>query len=255
MPCRIDGVSLGGPDSSTVFLNVAPNWRLLAVSASIGTVITLIFGLLPALRASAIAPGVVSTSGRVSESHGRLASALIVAQVSLSLVLVIGAGLFTRSLSNLRALDRGFIPGNVLLASFDPSRAMMSSPDLQALNRSVLDAVKELPGVAAASAAIVTPLQGGGMSQSMNVNGVSTGLEEVYFNIIAPRYFEVLGTPIVAGRDFTDADDVNAPGAAIVNAAFVRKYLADVDPLGRAPDDAGAVAGSRHRRRRQGRRL
>ena len=87
----------------------------------------------------------MSTSGRVAESHGRLASALIVAQVSLSLVLVIGAGLFTRSLSNLRALDRGFIPGNVLLASFDPSRAQLSSPELQAFNRSVLAAVEELP--------------------------------------------------------------------------------------------------------------
>jgi len=70
------------------------------------------------------------------------------------------------------------------------------------------------------------------MSQSINVNGVSTGVEEVYFNIVAPRYFEVLGTPFVAGRDFSDADDVNAPGAAIVNAAFVRKYLADRLPLG-----------------------
>ena len=66
----------------------------------------------------------------------------------------------------------------------------------------------------------------------MNVNGVSTGLEEVHFNIIAPRYFEVLGTPFVAGRDFSDADDANAPGAAIVNEAFVRKYLADQHPLG-----------------------
>jgi len=223
---------VGGPDASTVSLDVAPNWRLMVVSAAIGTMTTLLFGLLPALRASSIAPGVTSTSGRATESHGRLASALIVAQVSLSLVLVIGAGLFMRSLSNLRALDRGFIPGNVLLASFDPSRAQLPSPELQALNRSVLSAVEELPGVASVSAAIVTPLQGGGMSQSMSVNGVSTGLEEVYFNIIAPRYFEVLGTPFVAGRDFSGADDGSAPGAAIVNEAFVRKYVADGHPLG-----------------------
>ena len=65
------------------------------------------------------------------------------------------------------------------------------------------------------------------------MNGVSTGLEEVYFNIIAPRYFEVLGTPFIAGRDFSNADDVNAPGAAIVNEAFVRKYIADHHPLGK----------------------
>src|SRR4026208_1489579 len=83
-------VSLGGPDASTVSLDVAPNWRLGFVSAAICTGITLPLGLLPAWRASAIAPGVASTSGRATESQGRLASTLIVAQVSLSLVLVIG---------------------------------------------------------------------------------------------------------------------------------------------------------------------
>jgi predicted permease len=229
---RLMAAGIGGPDSSAMFLDIAPNRRLVLVSAAIGAASTLFFGLVPALRASGIAPGVVSSGGRVAESQGRLASALIVAQVSLSLVLVIGAGLFTRSLSNLRAVDRGFIPDNVLLASFDPSRALMSSTDLQSLNRSLLAAARELPGVARASAAIVTPLQGGGMSQSMTVNGISTGLDEVHFNIIAPGYFDVLGTQLVVGRDFSDADNAGAPGAAIVNEAFVRKYVANRDPLG-----------------------
>jgi predicted permease len=116
------------------------------------------------------------------------------------------------------------------------------------LNRSVLAAVEELPGVASVSAAIVTPLEGGGMSQSVSVNGVSTGLEEVYFNIIAPRYFEVVGTPFIAGRDFSGADDGSAPGAAIVNEAFVRKYVADGHPLGQhltmsGPDRDLAIVG------------
>jgi predicted permease len=225
-------VSIGGPDSATAFVDVAPNWRLAAVSAAIAATITIVFGLLPAWRASAIAPGVISTSGRVTESRRRLASALIVAQVSLSLVLVIGAGLFTRSLSNLRGLDRGFVPGDVLLARTDPSRAILSPEDLRAFNRSLLAAASELPGVAKASAAIVTPLEGGGMSQAMHINGASTGLEEVHYNIIAPRYFEVLGTAFVAGRDFSAADDAAAPGAAIVNEAFVREYLEGQHPLG-----------------------
>ena len=219
------------PGAPTMSLDVAPSVRLLILSAALAASITLLFGLLPALRSSSIAPGAMSQ--RSTPSHGRLGSALIVAQVALSLVLVMGAGLFVRSLSNLRTLDRGFIPGNVLLASFDPSRAMMPSEQLQSLNRTLLAAVAELPGVSRASAAIVTPLQGGGMSQSMNVDGVSTGLEEVYYNIIAPHYFEVLGTRLLAGRDVSDADDSSAPGAAIVNAAFVRKYLADREPLGK----------------------
>jgi putative ABC transport system permease protein len=222
----------GGPDGSIVALDITPNSRLVSVSILAGTAMTMLFGLLPAWRTSSVAPGVTASSSRVAESHGRLASALIVAQVSLSLVLVIGAGLFTRSLSNLRAVDRGFVPGDVLLARSDPSRAIMSPENLRAFNRSLLAAAAQLPGVAKASAAIVTPLEGGGMSQSMTVNGVSTGLEEIYFNIIAPRYFEVLGTPFVAGRDFSEGDDAAAPGAAIVNEAFVRKYLEGQQPIG-----------------------
>jgi putative ABC transport system permease protein len=232
---------IGGPEGSIIDLNIAPNWRLVSVSILVGTAMTVLFGLLPAWRASSIAPGVTSTSSRVAESHGRLASALIVAQVSLSLVLVIGAGLFMRSLSNLRALDRGFTPGTVLLATVDPSRAGLSSPALQTFNQSLLAAVEQLPGVTAVSAGVVTPLEGGGMSQSMTVNGVSSGLEEVYFNIIAPRYFDVLGTPLIAGREFTASDDERAPAVGIVNAAFVRKYLTEGSPLGQHVKMSGAT--------------
>ena len=220
-----------GPDASEAALAVAPNARVFGVTALIAAATTLIFGIVPAWRASVTAPGVAANGGRVAESHGRLASALIVAQVSLSLILVIGAGLFTRTLHNLRTVDRGFIPGSVLLASFDPRRAGLSSPELQAFNQSVLRTVETLPGVGAASLAAITPLQGGGMSTPMTVNGVSTGLEEVYFNIIGPRFFEIVGTPLLAGRDLTDADDASAPAVALVNETFVRKHVIG-DPLG-----------------------
>ena len=172
-------------------LDVAPNWRLAAVCAFIVVATTIVFGLLPALRASKVAPGAVANSTRVAESHTRFGAALIVAQVSLSLLLVIGAGLFTRSLHNLRTVDRGFTPGNVLLANYNPSRLGLSSPQLVSFNESILQTVAALPGVGAASLAAVTPLQGGGSSTPMMVNGVSTGQEEVYFNVIAPRFFEI----------------------------------------------------------------
>ena len=220
-----------GPDASEAALAVAPNARAFGVTALIAASTTLIFGIVPAWRASVTSPGVAANGGRVAESHGRLASVLIVAQVSLSLVLVIGAGLFTRTLHNLRTVDRGFVPGNVLLASFDPRRAGLSSPELQAFNQSVLRTVKTLPGVGAASIAAITPLQGGGMSTPMTVNGVSTGLEEVYFNIIGPRFFEIVGTPLLTGRDLTEADDANTLAVALVNETFVRKHVTG-DPLG-----------------------
>ena len=220
-----------GPDASQAALAVAPNARVFGVTVLIAAATTLIFGIVPAWRAAVMSPGVALNGGRVAESHGRLASALIVAQVSLSLILVIGAGLFTRSLHNLRTVDRGFAPGNVLLASFDPRRAGLSPAELQAFNRSVLRTVETLPGVGAASLAAVTPLQGGGMSTPMTVNGVSTGLEEVYFNIIGPRFFEIVGTPLLAGRDLSDTDGGTAPAVAVVNETFVHKHLTG-NPLG-----------------------
>jgi putative ABC transport system permease protein len=221
-----------GPDGSAMFLDVSPNWRVLMATALVVVTTTLAFGMVPAWRGAAISPAGALPSGRVAESHGRLASALIVVQVSLSLLLVIGAGLFTRSLHHLRTLDRGFVPGNVLLANFDPTRASLSSPALQAFNQSVLGEVQALPGADAVSMSAVTPLEGGGMSTPITVNGVSTGLNEVYFNVVAPRFFQIIGTPLLAGRDFTDRDDANGPAVTIANEAFVRRYLQAGDPLG-----------------------
>lgn len=221
-----------GPDAVVAALEVAPNWRVFSVTVFIAAATTLIFGIVPAWRASTTAPGVVANTGRAAESHGRLAAALIVAQVSLSLILVIGAGLFTRTLHNLRTLDRGFTPGNVLLASFDPRRSVRSPTELPAFNQSVLRTTEALPGVGAASIAAITPLQGGGMSTPMTVNGVSTGLQEIYFNVVGPRFFEIVGTPLLTGRDLTDGDDAVAPAVAVVNETFVRRHLTGGNPLG-----------------------
>ena len=223
---------MAGPDNNILSLDIAPNWRLFGATTLMVVVITLLFGIVPALRAAATAPGALANSGRVAESHGRLSSALIVAQVSLSLVLVIGAGLFARTLYNLRNVDRGFVPGNVLLVKTDPGRLGLTSPQLQAFNREILAGIEQLPGVGAASMSVITPLQGGGMSAPITVNGVSTGLDEVYWNMVAPRFFEIVGTPLLAGRDFNAGDDASGEPVAIVNEAFARRYLEGLLPLG-----------------------
>jgi putative ABC transport system permease protein len=221
-----------GPDGDIAFLDVAPNLRIVAATITTAIVTALGFGIVPAWRASAVAPGTAVPSTRVAESHGRFGGWLIVAQVSLSLVIVFGAGLFTRSLQTLRAIDRGFEPGSVLLVGTNPIRSITSLDELVAFNQSLLRQVETLPGVGAASLAAMTPLQGGGMSQPMTVNGVPTGLDEIYFNIVAPRYFDIVGTPIVKGRDLGEFDDTSAPLVAVVNQAFARKYLEGLDPLG-----------------------
>jgi predicted permease len=238
---RLIAQRVAGPDGELLGLDIDPNWRVLVVCATVVVATTIAFGLLPALRASRASAGAVTSSTRVAETHTRFATALIVAQISLSLLLVIGAGLFTRSVHNLRAVDRGFAPGNVLLANYDPRRLALSPPQQLAFSQSVLDTVSSLPGVGRASLAAITPLQGGGMSTPMLVNGVSTGLEDVYFNVVAPRFFEIVGTPLLVGRDLAPTDDLNAPAVTVVNEAFVRTYLAGAQPLGQRVGYPGAA--------------
>jgi general stress protein 26 len=118
---------------------------------------------------------------------------------------LVGSGLFMRTLHNLRNLDRGFRHEGVLLVGFDAQRAGYKGSALRTFNQQALARVEPMPGV---------------------------GREEMHINVVAPRYFEAMNTPIVLGRDFTDRDDESAPPVAIVNETFVRTYLTSRDPLG-----------------------
>lgn len=213
-------------------LNITPDWTMVAVTILIVAVTTLVFGAAPAWRASQVQPGVaMGASGRVAESHGRLASSLVIAQVALSLVLVIGAGLFARTLHNLRTMDRGFDVTDVLVVGTSAQRAGFAGPKLAAFNSELLAFIEQVPGVRAASVAAITPLAGGGISQAITVNGVRTHEGEMHFNSVGPRYFEAMRIPIIAGRDFAREDSPAGPYVAIVNEAFVRQYMTGV-PLG-----------------------
>ena len=205
-------------------LNLTPDWTMVGVTILLVAVTTLVFGAAPAWRASRVQPGAaMGASGRVAESHGRIGSSLVIAQVALSLVLVIGAGLFARTLHNLRTLDRGFGVTDVLVVGTPAQRAGFAGPKLAAFNSELLAFIEQVPGVRAASVASITPLAGGGISQAITVNGVRTGEDELHFNSVGPRYFDAMRTPIVAGRDFTREDGPAGPYVAIVNEAFVRQ--------------------------------
>jgi predicted permease len=213
-------------------LNLTPDWLMVAVTILIVAVTTLVFGAAPAWRASRVQPGAaMASSGRVVESHGRLGRLLVIAQVALSLVLVIGAGLFARTLHNLRTLDRGFDVTDVLVVGTPAQRVGFAGPQLAAFNSELLAFIEQVPGVRAASVAAITPLAGGGISQAITVNGVRAGEDELHFNSVGPRYFEAMRTPIIAGRDFAREDGPAGPYVAIVNEAFVRRYMTGL-PLG-----------------------
>jgi predicted permease len=228
--------------SEAIVLDLRLNWNVLAFTTLLTVSTTLFFGLAPAFRASVVEPNVAMNIGsnRIVGSRGHLVSALVTAQVSISLLLLIGAGLFVHTLWNLRTLDRGFRHEGVLLVDLDARRAGYEGPRLRAFNQEVLAVAERLPGVTAASLSSVTPLMGGGIIMPIAVNGQPVGSEELHFNQVAPRYFETLGTPFVLGRDFTIREDAAAPGVAIVNEAFVRQYMPKGSPLGQRVSVVGS---------------
>ena len=235
--------SQGGPDGPVgVALDLALNWRMLAFTIFVAGSTTVLFGIAPALRASMVAPVIALNAGsnRIADPRRWVASALVSAQVALSLLLLIGAGLFVRTLQNLRTLDRGFRHEDVLLVDIDASRSGYRGAALRAFNQDVLAFAERLPGVAIATASAVTPLQGGGISLPITVNGQRTGDGEMHFNNVGPRFFEALDTPVVLGREFTPRDTADGPGVAIVNEAFVRQHMPGGNPLGQRVAVTGA---------------
>jgi len=232
-------LSSGRIDS--IVLDLHPDLRVLAFTSAVALASGILFGLAPAFRATALRPGSAlkeNTRGQ-RVGRGRLGQALVISQVALSLLLLIGAGQFVRSLENLRNVDAGFHHEGVLLIDLDPRRAGYKEARLASLYQEMLARMTALPGVRSASLSEFTPLSGGIWSDRVLVEGQASGT--AHFNSIAPGYFDTIRTPLLLGRDFTLRDDSAAPTAAIVNEAFVRQFLHSGNPLGRHVSTAGAL--------------
>jgi predicted permease len=231
---RLLVVLLSSGRRDVVLLNLQPDANVLLFTSAVALVTGILFGLVPALRATATGPGpaLKTNSGITPRTRSRFLPALVVSQVSLSLVLLIGAGLFVRTLRNLQQLDPGFRRDGVLLVNFDARPAGYKDARLAALYRDLQEQFAALPGVISASLSSNTPLSGGIWSEPVSVNGQPPTQESVHVNSIAPRFFETLGTPLVLGRDFSERDGLGASGVAMVNENFVRRYLPEGHPLG-----------------------
>src|SRR5207244_3815292 len=171
----------------------------------------LICGLAPALQSTR--PNLVSSlkseTAAARRSRFDLRRALVVLQVTLSLLLLIGAGLFVRSLANLESLDPGFARERVLLVSVNPQASGYLGPRLRGYYKRLLSKVSLFPEVRSASLANITPLQGSRWNGDIRVQGYEFKPDEkpyVDFNSVSPRFFETLGIPLLAGRDFRDQD-------------------------------------------------
>ena len=214
-------------DHSAISPNLDPRAIIFCIALSLFT--GCLFGIVPALQATR--PNVNSVlknqSAGVVGGFGQIRSrqVLVAAQVALSLMLLVGAGLFTRSLINLRSLDPGFQTANMAMFTVDASRNGYPRERISRLYEDVQTRIASIPGVKSASASDIVPLSGDQSSSTIRVEGYKAKPEEnmnPMFSSVLPGYFDVLGIPMLQGRDFNRQDSFGARKVAIVNETFVR---------------------------------
>jgi predicted permease len=199
----------------------------------------LAFGLVPALQgSSSINTALKESAGAVTASprRARVRQGLVVAQVALSLILLVSAGLFLRTLQNAHAVDPGFSTRAGLLASIDLLPAGYDTARGRVFFRDTVARVREIPGVEAASLASRVPLGfGGGSDFGATIDGYAAAPNEeitLYYTRVGSEYLKTMGIPLIAGREFTDRDTSERTDVGIVNETLARRYFGGRDPIG-----------------------
>jgi predicted permease len=220
--------------------------RVLFVTIAVSILAAIIFGIFPALRSSSLPVQSVlkeeATSVSLTLHKSRLLSGLVVAQISLSLVLLVCAGLFTRSLQKAQQSDPGFEASHLMLTSYELSPAGYTRATGAAFDRQVLDRLSALPGVESVTLADFSPLSFSIHSDYLQIEGyVPQPYEsmEISRAIVGPNYFRTLRTSVISGREFTAADTAESQLVAVVNQAFVDRYWPGANALGKQVTDGG----------------
>jgi len=216
------------------------DWRVLALSAGVCLLATLVLGLVPATQSGKVdlAAALKSESAGVVGSRGTawVRSGLVLVQVSLSFVLLVGAGLLLQSLQKIRTASPGFSTHGVLFTAVDLVSAGYDAKHARNFQDELMDRVQTLPGVESAAFARVAPLGYGSFSSTpIAVDGYQPPPEEqptVQYNEVGPGYFGTMGIPLVSGREFTRADDEQTVLLAVVNETMAAKYWPGRSPLG-----------------------
>jgi predicted permease len=243
-------LALVGSGRNPVFLNLTLDLRVLGFAASVSLLAGILFGLAPAWRATRVdLTPTLKDSTRIVGSGARmgLGKTLVIAQVALSLFLLIGAGLFVRSLEKLKNLDAGFKQENVLLVSTDPQLIGYRGRQIAELYQRVLEGIKAVPGVTSASLLDAGLLSGSSSFSSVKIQGRVSRPEDNYLLqdgqrvgpnapficFVGPDFFETVGMTILRGRGLTAQDNENSPKVAVINETFARYYFGAEDPIGR----------------------
>jgi predicted permease len=234
-------VATGDP----LLVGALPDARILAFTTVLTFATGIVFGLLPALRASRPDPWTTlkDTIGSVASGGGSLflRKGLVAAQVALSFLLLFGAGLFVRSLENLKGTDPGVALDNLVSFQLSPSLSGYTDERANILYRSLLERLRTSPGVRSAGLAVVPILAGDEWDSSMSVEGhqAKDGEDmQAFMNAVSPSYFETMKIPMLEGRDFREGDarelsSSSTPAVAIVNRAFAEHYFPGRSAIGR----------------------
>ena len=223
-----------------IWLDLGIDLRVLGFTIGVALLTGVLFGLVPAWRATRAAPqAALQAQGRAATAGpGRFAitRGLVVGQVALSLVLLVAAGLLLRSFQKLVTLDPGFRREGVLLVSMDAANTGYSKEQLRAVYRDMLERLRALPGVRTAGASLLTPISGQGWNGNIEADGFRPKSERdgiVWFNGVTDGYFATLETRLIAGRDFGPQDVAGGVQVAIVNESLARKVFGDANPIGK----------------------
>jgi predicted permease len=222
----------------TVVIDVGIDWRV-ALFTSVVTIATaLLFGIAPALLATRAQPvDAIKAQDRTvtGERRWSLGNALVVVQVALSIVLVVGAGLFVRSFAGLARVHLGFDSDRLLVATVSADHAAVAPPDRAAFYQRLADTVRGTPGVAAAAVSEVTPVGSGTWDAPVDLPhapALSERERTVLINAVGPAFFATYGTRLLSGGEIDPRDTAGAPPVVLVNDAFARKFFQHRSPLG-----------------------
>jgi predicted permease len=220
-------------EGAGVTLQTVTDWRVLLFAAGVAVFTCVVFGIAPALRATRAEPisamkadGRGTTGGRERFSLQRL---LVVTQVSVSLVLLVGALLFVRSFRNLMTFDPGMRESGITEAFLGFWQSNLPRERWADFQRELLEEVRSVPGVLNAATTTNAPLLGSSWEHGIHI-GSQEGNSK--FTWVSPEYFETMGIPVISGRGFTQNDTSSSPRVALVNETFVRRYLNGANPIG-----------------------
>lgn len=242
---RVLAALLAGVDS--VPFRVEPNWSVAAFALGVTLLTGVLFGLAPALHATKVdvfdalkgSRSMPDAETPRSRSPVGFGSALVAAQIALALVLLVGAGLFSATLANLRTTELGFNPDRLLLADVDTSRTGLDGDSLKAFYGSVRERLAALPGVENASLSWSVLAGGGTYLRQVTVPGTSVRDAGINVQVVGASFFETMQIEILSGRPIRDHEVESAQAVAVVDRSFVETFFPGTDPIGRTIEVQG----------------